>query len=74
LPLKKIKQACLEYGKGDVTGGNGAVLPLQLDAVNQARMAPQDLDALGTHFNDPTFTLLAKHYPEYQKRRSASYH
>jgi len=46
----------------------------QVDAVNPARMASQDLDALGTHFNDPTFTLLAKHYPEYQKRRSASYH
>jgi hypothetical protein len=37
-------------------------------------MASEDLDALGTHFNDPTFTLLAKRYPEYQKRRSACYH
>lgn len=46
----------------------------QVDAVNEARMASEDLDALGIHFNNPTFTLLAKRYPEYQKRRSACYH
>lgn len=71
--LKKIKQGCLEFGKGDVTGGMEAFCRCQVDALKEAHVVKNDLDALGAHFNQPTITELSKRYPVYDQRKKACY-